>query len=375
MPQQREGVSSNPYAGRPDYSFWRRAVTRAPAEDVDPVTHVPFTIAKSDAVATAGSCFAQHIARTLTSGGFNYFVTEPAPLTPWAAAENYGVYPARFGNLYTVAQLSQLFDRAHGLFEPRERFWQRSDGALVDPFRPQIQKAGFASPEALEADREAHFTAVRRMFADCRVFIFTLGLTEGWISRADGAAFPLAPGVAGGVYDPALYEFRNFGVSEMAADLSTFVRKLRAANPWVRIILTVSPVPLVATFEDRHVLVSTVYSKSALRVVAQMVSDSFADVAYFPSYEIITGPQARGRYFAEDAREITEYGVARVMSVFRRHFLSELPAEDREAPSRSAARVTSGASDANGTRDENATLSRYALDLQAVICDEEALDP
>ncbi len=321
---------------------------------------VPFTIGKSDAVATAGSCFAQHIARTLADEGFNYLVTERAPLTPAATEENFGVYPARFGNLYTVAQLLQLFDRAHGLFEPLESSWVRSDGALVDPFRPLIQKAGFASDQALEDDREAHLAAVRKMFAACSVFIFTLGLTEGWISKADGAAFPLAPGVAGGMYDPALHGFKNFTVAEMAGDLSSFVRKLRTANPLVKIVLTVSPVPLVATFEDRHVLVSTVYSKSALRVVAQMVSETFENVAYFPSYEIVTGPQSRGRYFGGDSREVNADGVARVMSVFRRHFLREV-AEPRALSGRNTPRTVD-------------VPRGIDLELQALICDEETLD-
>ena len=82
-------------------------------------------------------------------------------------------------------------------------------------------------------------------------------------------------------------------------------------NPRVKVILTVSPVPLVATAEEAHVLVATTLSKSVLRVAAEVVSARGRDVAYFPSYEIITGPQARGRYFAEDLRSVTDEGVDR----------------------------------------------------------------
>ena len=32
-------------------------------------------------------------------------------------------------------------------------------------------------------------------FRDLDVFVFTLGLTEAWVAKADGAVFPLAPGV------------------------------------------------------------------------------------------------------------------------------------------------------------------------------------
>src|SRR5690349_13713160 len=102
-------ASSNPYQGLPDYAFWRRAVASPLPAAVDPVTSVPFTIAAADAVATAGSCFAQHLSNTLARQGFNYLVTEAAPLSAGAADENYGVFPARFANIYNTRQLVQLF--------------------------------------------------------------------------------------------------------------------------------------------------------------------------------------------------------------------------------------------------------------------------
>src|ERR1041384_3576007 len=54
---------ANPYAAQPDYAFWRRSMAGRSAFDVDPVTAVPFVIGPTDKVATAGSCFAQHIAK------------------------------------------------------------------------------------------------------------------------------------------------------------------------------------------------------------------------------------------------------------------------------------------------------------------------
>jgi hypothetical protein len=168
-------------------------------------------------------------------------------------------------------------------------------------------------------DRRRHFAAVRQMFEQLDVFVFTLGLTECWLSRLDGAAYPIAPGVAGGEFDQLKYEFANFGVNEVVSDLQSFIRKLRLVNPGARVLLTVSPVPLVATYEPHHVLVSTTYSKSVLRVAADMLSRSCEGVCYFPSFEIITGNYNRGRYFGPDLRSVTEAGVDHVMSVFMRH--------------------------------------------------------
>lgn len=313
---------TNPYSALPDHCFWSRGVTWVHPAQMDPMSNAPFLIAPSDKVVTMGSCFAQHISRRLQAAGFNYHVPEAAP--PGMSAvdarkANYGIFSARYGNVYTVKQAVQLFDRAFGEATFDEA-WERGD-RFVDPFRPQIDPDGFASLGDLNASREAHLAAVRRVFEDADVLVFTLGLTEAWRSRDGGAIYPTAPGVAGGAFDPARHEPVNFKVQEVIADLDLFIDKARSVNPKVKIILTVSPVPLKATFEDRHVLQSTVYSKSVLRVAAQNAADTREGVVYFPSFEIITGPGGAGRYYARDLREVQEAGVAHVMRIFERHFI------------------------------------------------------
>ncbi len=172
------------------------------------------------------------------------------------------------------------------------------------------------------------------MFETMDVFVFTLGLTESWRSKRDGAVFPLAPGVAAGKMLSSQYEFVNFTYEQVVDDMETFLSRLAAINPRARVVLTVSPVPLIATYENRHVLVSTTYSKSVLRTAAERVAAGKAHVAYFPSYEIVTGAFTRGAYFDDDLRSIRPEGVEHVMSLFVRHYTdssiieSELTAKD-----------------------------------------------
>ena len=100
-----------PYRRLPAHSFWQRGVCDA-AGDVDPVVAVPFTLGATDRVATAGSCFAQHISRHLQKVGFSCLCTEPPHdlMRPHEAATfNYGLYTARYGNINTARQLLQLF--------------------------------------------------------------------------------------------------------------------------------------------------------------------------------------------------------------------------------------------------------------------------
>jgi len=356
-------MSDHPYKTLPEKAFWRRAVATPAPRDVDPVGLFELTITPETKVATAGSCFAQHIARHLKKSGYNYFVAEPGhPILPSAvrARQNYGLFSARYGNIYTARQLVQLFERAFGRFEPAEDAWVRGERNFADPFRPTAQPGGFISIDELHADRAQHLAAVRRMFEDLDVFVFTLGLTECWRSSADGAVFPICPGVEGGTFDPKRYEFHNQSVEEVTGDLRKFRDALAEVNPGAQIVLTVSPVPLMATAEPgAHVLSATTYSKSVLRVAAETLRRECSNVHYFPSYEIITGAFNRGAYYAPDLRNVVETGVSHVMRLFMAHVAGKAA---KKAPRK---KPVATASDKH---------RKTAEKLVEVECDEIALD-
>jgi hypothetical protein len=342
---------TTPYSSLPDHHFWRRSIAAIEVHRIDPVVRTRFRIAPSDRIATAGSCFAQHIARRLQTIGDYYLVVEDGAHLPAAdrAARQYGLFSARYGNIYTAAQLWQLWREAYGEWTSAEDAWPGRDGGWVDPFRPTVET--FPTREAVAADRAQHLAAVRHMLESCDLLVFTLGLTEAWRSLSDGAVYPLAPGVAGGTYDPAHYGFVNYTAAEVERDLTAFLDAVKARNPGLRVILTVSPVPLAATFEDRSVLVSTTYSKAALRVAAEAAIRRFDWVDYFPSYEIITGSPTGGLYYESDDREVNPLGVAHVMRLFQRHYI------DGDAMPPASAAATAGA-----TTDS------------VVICDESLMD-
>lgn len=313
-------MTSHPYKSSPWYARWSKAVAGVTKSELNPSVNFPFTLNQSDKIGTAGSCFAQHIARRLKAEGFNYFVTEPGHtlFSPSVQSKfNYGLFSARYANIYTVEQLLQLFERAFDGRITLEDHWVLEDGSYVDPLRPTIEPNGYASLKELRLDREQHLAAVRKLFCELDYFIFTLGLTEAWVSKEDGTVFPVCPGVAGGNFSAEKYYLKNFSVSEVVTSLDAVISKILTVNPSAKFIFTVSPVPLVATAENEHVLVSTTYSKSVLRVsCTEIVNKHPERTAYFPSYEIITGAYNRGSYFAEDLRNVTDEGVDHVMKIF-----------------------------------------------------------
>ena len=346
---------------------WSSSMARAQTDRIDPVHKFDFCITERDRVATAGSCFAQHIARYLRNEGFSYCQVEtPHPMVKDAdVLASYQMFSARYGNIYTTSQLVQLVERAYGNFEPSEDFWQSKD-AWHDPFRPSIEPGGFSSRREAIIDRTRHLAAVRQMFDEIDYFIFTLGLTELWKCRDDGAVLPIAPGVIAGEFQDSSYVFENLGYEDVLRDLRRFIEMILVVNPRMRFIFTVSPVPLAATYEPRHVLQSTVASKSILRAACDTVSREYKGVAaYFPSFEIITGPHARGRYFGDDLRSVTEDGVRSVMSLFFQHAttrqLTELAPDQLQdlEPSNS-----------NEREDE----FERGRELAQALCDEELLD-
>lgn len=358
-PNKNKGFVTHPYSNLKNAQYWRRSMEKTSIADVDPVVTSRFKIKKTCKVATAGSCFAQHISRTLSANGFNYYIPENGSHLPAedAIRKNFGVFSARYANIYTSSQLLQLFEEAFGIFTPIESFWKRSDGKYVDPYRPQIEPDGFNSVPDLSQARHEHLGHVRKMFEELDIFVFTLGLTETWRTRADRAVFPIAPGVAGGIYDANKYEFVNLETADVIEDLEKFINHLAAVNPNAKIIFTVSPVPLVATYEERHVLTSTTYSKSALRSAADAIVRRYSHCDYFPSYEIITGSYSRAQFYEDDLRSVTEAGVAKVMGLFMKHYADS---------------NSNNASELTETR--SGELYKQFVAQSSIICEEELLD-
>ena len=320
---------SSPYANLPDRQYWKPAVADPYPLAISDLYRKKFNINIEDGVATCGSCFAQHIGKRLDRKGYNYMDVEPVPANladEKAKSLGYGIYSARYGNVYTSRQLVQLFERAFGKLSFVE-VWQNKEGRYVDPFRPNLCGDGYATSEEVLQEQQQHLKQVRRMFETLDVFVYTMGLTETWINRETGAAYPICPGVTAGTFDPEQTEFINLDYITILEEMETFLSYLREVNPSAKVLLTVSPVPLTATAEERHVLLSTMASKSILRSVADQLYRRHAHVDYFPSYDIIMSPPFKSMFFKNNLRSIHEEGVDYVMS----HFFAQHQLEGQSA--------------------------------------------
>ena len=357
-------MSSHPYHDLPGSAFWSTAVATGTPDSLQGIYEPKFRLDPKSAIATAGSCFAQHISHYLTAAGCNVLDVEPPPARlPIAkrAAFGFSLYSARYGNIYTVHRLLQLAQEALGSWTPHDICWERA-GRFYDALRPGIEPHGLDTPDEVLRHRRQHLQKVRDLFCRMDVLVLTLGLTEAWRSKQHGTVYTVAPGVRSGVFDPARYEFVNYGFPEIEAAFTEFLETLKMirngrANP--KIILTVSPVPLTATASGKHVLQATTYSKSVLRSICGHVTAQHADIDYVPSYEIVLNPANRSRFFHDDLRQVTPEGVDAVMRVFLdAHRIGHGPANESPAPSETEARRATA--EAHAAVCEDAILQAFA---------------
>jgi hypothetical protein len=307
----------NPYQSLPDSAFWKLAVSSKNMFDVDNLWNPKFDIQSTQAVVTFGSCFAQHIGTALKARGFNWLSTEVPPLglsKKNARLLNYDIFSARTGNIYTTSLLRQWTEWALGISNVPNEIWVK-DSRYYDPFRPVIEPNGFESEEEMRHSQAQAIRSFRESILQATYFVFTLGLTESWINTL-GYEYPMCPGTAAGEFDPAKHEFKNQQFPEILQNLQSVISMMQHANPSIKFILTVSPVPLTATMSNRHVLVATTETKSILRAVAGQLATNNAHIDYFPGYELVNSPIFKGIFFEPNQRNVNPYGVNYVMDIF-----------------------------------------------------------
>jgi hypothetical protein len=92
-------------------------------------------------------------------------------------------------------------------------------------------------------------------------------------------------------YDPERHRFRVSSVEENRDNIAAIVRLIRTHRPGAKVIMTLSPIPLIATFRDNSCITSNSVSKAVLRVAideTMRAERGAGDVFYWPSYEIVT---------------------------------------------------------------------------------------
>jgi hypothetical protein len=245
-------------------------------------------------VVAFGSCFARYFILWLAEHGFN----KSMPQSPYNALLRFG------SQLESLASIAQQFRWAFGELDDSTVVWIGKDREVF---------------EASEERRQL----VRDTLLATDVLILTLGLSEVWYDQVTEE--PLWRAVPADQYDPERHVFRVETMAQTLQWLET-IERLRARHvPDMKIVFTVSPIPLVVTFRP----VSAFTANSASKAIVRAALDEFLRnhqhevgrrLFYFPSYELATG------YFIDpyehDNRHVSSTVAAGIIRYFAEHYCS-----------------------------------------------------
>jgi tetratricopeptide (TPR) repeat protein len=167
-----------------------------------------------------------------------------------------------------------------------------------------------------------------QIIAHSNAFILTLGVAPAFFSRATGDFVLPRPSALNSRALAEKYLYRTTSVQENVENVLHVIRYIRSVSPAVKIIVTVSPVPLQASFEYESAVQADCLSKSTMRLVAQEVvyNSNIADIFYWPSFEIFrwAGSHSSNYFGADDgaAWHVSEEKVAGTIQAFIEMFSS-----------------------------------------------------
>jgi hypothetical protein len=258
------------------------------------------TLSSTTPVASMGSCFAREIKEFLVARGYRYLQTEHNRWSVHASCS--------WERVYSAANASQIFDyTVHRELDPARL--HPCGESCVDLLR---NKVGYPDPSTAESDVRSHIEASRRAIEECELFILTLGQNELFRSRRRGFYFAGRP--PEDLVSSGEAELSRLSVEENCDHLERLYSRFREMNPRGRLLLTLSPIPSLATFFDENVVVRSNWNKAILRVAIGLFLERHSEVLYFPSYEIVQ--TWRGNAYLSDNRHVRRPVVEAIMRAF-----------------------------------------------------------
>jgi hypothetical protein len=255
-------------------------------------------------IGSMGSCFAREIKSYLETYGYNY--------VHYGDGKRASHGSAPWERVFNTACICQEVERAL-CRESGKGYIEGDDGRVYD-----LCRKGTAFTSAAEAvlEEKEYIKFAERAFLDSDVFILTLGMSETWYDEVSGVTLAEAPPKP--AYKQERHKFRLLSPEENIKNIKKALDLLFTKKPKIKVILTVSPVPLRATFIQQSAITSNNVSKGILLYAAHFVCQKYDNVYYFPSYEIT-------QYLAEepydwDGRHVTKPTVNLIMSHFMRTF-------------------------------------------------------
>ena len=252
----------------------------------------PF-IHKDTRLIAFGSCFAREISKRLEEYGLDIFRLKFKKVPIVFSANEFN----------TTFTMRQQLEWAFKGWKPDDHLWWNSD------------KEPVTAEEAARRD-------TKQAVMDTDVFILTLGLSEIWYNKDTGGVFWYA--VPKSLFDSEIHRWKLSTVEENYDNLRVIWDLIKEHNPKAKVVFTLSPVPLKATYRPNSCITSNSVSKAILRVALdQFMRDNLdhfnKDLFYWPSYEI--AKEYFDNCYEEDNRHVTGEVVDTITDKFMKYFV------------------------------------------------------
>ncbi|QPK90935.1 GSCFA domain-containing protein (plasmid) [Bacillus velezensis] len=270
-----------------------------------------FTMKPTDSVFTIGSCFARNVESALLETGMKVTSNEDQL---GVVGDSLGFTP-NFFNKYSIHSiyndLKWAFERdtypGDDIIYPMHK-----DGLYAD-MQLGMSKLEFEMDDI--RDFRTRYLDVMARAKDADVVIITLGYVETWYDNKLGLYLNTSPPQPLIKADPDRFEFRVLSYNDILDALhDVHALLLKHRTKPLKMLVTVSPVPLLSTFRDVDVLVANTYSKSVQRAAIDEFIRDAEGVDYFPSYEFVILSNPELAWSRGDYRHVSPDLVARIMS-------------------------------------------------------------
>ncbi len=241
-----------------------------------------FELERGEKIFTIGSCFARNVEAALIARGFEIPAREALKADP-----DFASFGPSILNNFGVPSIFNEISWALGAqpFIAEQNFYEIGAGKFVDIHLNQTMRP---APFEIVEKRRAAIRSAYSAIADCRIVIITLGLNECWFDNVTGLYLNTSPRRSMIRDEPDRFALHVLDFEQTIGFLRRTFDILRdRGRRDLRVVLTVSPVPLTATYRRMDVMVANMYSKSALRTAAEHIIHEYDFVDYYPSFESI----------------------------------------------------------------------------------------
>ena len=289
------------------------AVQRINSGIVSP-TAEKFSIDKNSKVFAIGSCFARGVEKKLATNGLN--VLSISDQFKSFELKNEQVSGLGFTNKYSTYSILNQLQWSLGEREfPERSIVDIGEHIFVDPHTNPALK--FVNRDRT-IERRKILNNVFGEVKNSNLIVITLGLIELWYDKACDVYLNMTPTQTMLKANPDRYEFLVSDFNSNYENVDQTIQLLNRHCPKdFQIVITVSPVPLLATFSGRDIILANTYSKSLLRTVADSIAMKNDNVHYFPSYEMVMNSDS-SKVWEQDLRHVQGSFVQNIMG----HFMS-----------------------------------------------------